>query len=147
MEKLYTHIINETVHKLINQIYLDYGDVYDFTLKDLQNYYNTLHIEITENEFKLKTNKPKSYKRTITHETCQARVWGDAYMNTKHYRKCKENIKSIDPTQIGKQCHRKALSNNIYCAQHLNKNTHGNFYLMPPKNKLAEYIQHNRHKI
>jgi hypothetical protein len=78
---------------------------------------------------------------------CQARVWANAYINIKHYRKYMNIPKKLDPTKFGKKCTRNIVHGNIYCLQHLDNNTHGNFFMMPPDNKLAEYISYNRHNI
>lgn len=151
MEKLYKHIIDQSVQKLMIQIYKDYGSKYDFSIEQIKEYNNNINITITQNKHNLKTD---FIKKKLTHnnthnkdDICQARVWGNAYMNTKHYRKHINKSIPLDPTTIGKKCSRKVLYDNIYCLQHLNKNTHGNFYLLPPNNKLSEYIQCNRHLI
>jgi hypothetical protein len=107
--------------------------------------------KLTDNQDIMKSIKNKTNEnRNITINNpniCQARTWGNAYMNIKHYRKYINTPKKLDPTKIGKKCTRNIVHGNIYCVQHLNKNTHGNFFVMPPDDKMGEYINHNRHQI
>lgn len=159
-------MVQESVNKLFKQIYNDYGDEYNFDLDDIKKYYSKFDLDIELNKPILKNkNKINDYKfikkvkipfkkvkekKDITIDNpnkCQARTWGNAYMDTKHYRKYMDTPRKLDPTKIGKKCTRDIAYGNIYCLQHLHKNTHGNFFIIPPDNKMGEYIHHNRHHI
>lgn len=157
MNEVYFHIINNTIQKLFKKIVQDYGDEYNFDIDDLNNHYDDISINLklikdhhvfTKKIPFDKANKiKKQNKKTNENDKCQARIWGDAYMNTKHCRKYMDDYSKMDPTQIGKKCTRDTLYGHIYCKQHADKNTHGNFYLMPPSEKMGEYIHHNRIKL
>lgn len=161
MNELYLLMVQESVNKLFKQIYNDYGEEYNFDLDDIKKYYSKFNLEIElkkpvlrqKNKNRIndyKINKKVKDKKDITIENpnkCQARTWGNSYMDTKHYRKYMDTPKKLDPTKIGKKCTRNTTYGNIYCLQHLSKNTHGNFFMMPPDNKMGEYIYHNRHHI
>lgn len=152
MNQLYFEILQNSIQKLFQEIVNDYGDEYDFDMSDLQQYYDTLTVKLKLTKQKRLQYNPlhtqiNKYKLADKTEICQARTWGDGYMDTKHYRKYMDEPEKLDPTKIGKKCTRVCIDGGIYCPQHANKNTHGNFYLMPPKNKMGEYINNNKYKI
>lgn len=154
MDELYLDIVDNSIKKLLQQIVIDYGNQYNFNIDTLINYYDTLNINLKlSKQLPCKiTNKKEKHKKhknikSDIEQVCQARVWGNGYINCKHYRKYIHNSEKLDPTKIGKKCTRSCINSGIYCLQHAIKNTHGNFYLMPPKDKMGEYINNNKHKI
>lgn len=154
MNELYFNTINDSIQRLFKKIVQDYGDDYNFDIDDLNEYYDNISINlklIKESHVSKKTHSHKTHKNKnkIKDEEniCQARIWGDAYMNTKHCRKHLDDYNKMDPTQIGKKCTRDTMNGHIYCKQHANKNTHGNFYMLPPRDKMGEYVYHNRIKL
>lgn len=149
MEELHKQYIDNSVKILLDKIYNDYGEIYDFSLDDLHDYYKSINITLNQNNKKLnRKTKQKTNKDIIyTEDYCQARTWNNGYINIKHYRKYLNDEVKLDSTKIGGKCAKKITPGNIYCYQHSIKNTHGNYYLLPPKDKLNEYVQTNKLEI
>jgi hypothetical protein len=133
----YHKMLKESIHKLLKHITEDYSDKYQFTLDDLETYVSNYFLEI-----KVMSSAPKKQikrKPILDNKRCHARTWGNGYLNVKHYKKNIDNYNKLDPTQIGKQCHRKIETDNIYCSYHCTNLAHGNYYLKP-SNKIIGYF-------
>lgn len=152
MNELYFEILQNSIQKLFQEIVKDYGDEYHFDMTELEEYYNELSLKLKlckhkTLQYNLSYSSNNKYTLADKNDKCQARTWANAYMDTKHYRKYMNTPEKIDPTKIGKKCTRVCVEGNIYCPQHMKNNTHGNFYLMPPEDKMGEYINNNKYKI
>lgn len=140
----YLKTIENKTDELLKQIIKDFGNDYDINFQQLKDYISTYDLEFNVTN----TNKITKYKKKEIKEElrCQARIWGDGYLNIKHYLKYHKKKNKLDPTQFGKQCHNIISKNNIYCSGHLNNLVHGNYYLLPPNKIIGYYLKVNRHK-
>lgn len=145
LDYYYLKVIEQKTDKLIQKITEDYGEEYNLTFQQIKDYIKTYNIQL--NITKPKKQKTIKTKRDVKDiDRCQARTWGNGYMNIKHYRKYNDNCNKLDPTKFGSQCRHKKIKNNIYCSRHLNELTHGNYYLIPSEKIMGYYLMKNRHK-
>lgn len=145
MQHIYTKMLQETQHKLLESIYNDYGIKYGINMEQLTSYANEYQLKTTFTEDT--HTKLKFKKKVIPDEhRCQARVWGDGYLDVKHYKKYNNNISKLNPNAFGEQCRKKRHKDDIYCTTHSNKLVHGNYYLVPSEEVIGFYVKKNSYR-
>jgi len=140
MQHIYNKMLQETQHKLLESIYNDFGISHGIEFEQLVSYANQYKITTQLEEDNPPKHKIKR-KNIPEDQRCQARIWGDGYLDTKHYKKYNNKIVSkLNPSAFGKQCNKKKNKDDIYCTSHANKLVHGNYYLVPSDTVIGYYL-------
>lgn len=137
-DKLLKFMIKPSISKLLDQITKDYQDIYHFSRQDLENYVDQFQINFQT--VKIKTRKKAKRKPVSTKSQCQARVWGDGHMRLQ---KLKHNDE-ITADIFGRQCKKRASSDDVYCHNHIDNLPHGNYFCIPSR-KIRGFYYHKNH--